>query len=170
MRVVYVGSVGPAERSRLLGKAWALLHPIRFDEPFGLSVIESMACGTPVIAFDRGSMPELIDDGDRVLSRCDIERLLMEHRCCPEVTIVEMPVQLRIAIAVHGFEHRAQRQVAEALQLVSLGAAPSQARRTCERELNHVLQRITIHARVQPRKGLMKSALKMKRSLMRCVR
>ena len=61
--VVYIGSAGPAERNRLLGKASALLHPIQFDEPFGLSVIESMACGTPVIAFDRGSMPELIENG-----------------------------------------------------------------------------------------------------------
>jgi glycosyltransferase involved in cell wall biosynthesis len=60
---VYIGSVGPVERNRLLGKACALLHPILFDEPFGLSVIESMACGTPVIAFDRGSMPELIENG-----------------------------------------------------------------------------------------------------------
>ena len=62
-RVLYAGSVGPAERNRMLGKACALLHPIQFDEPFGLSVIESMACGTPVIAFDRGSMPELIENG-----------------------------------------------------------------------------------------------------------
>jgi glycosyltransferase involved in cell wall biosynthesis len=62
-KVIYVGSVGPVERNRLLGKACALLHPIQFDEPFGLSVIESMACGTPVIAFDRGSMPELIENG-----------------------------------------------------------------------------------------------------------
>ena len=61
--VVYADSVGPAERNRLLGNACALLHPIQFDEPFGLSVIESMACGTPVIAFDRGSMPELIENG-----------------------------------------------------------------------------------------------------------
>ncbi len=61
-KVIYVGSVGPVERNRLLGDASALLHPIRFDEPFGLSVIESMACGTPVIAFDRGSMPELIEN------------------------------------------------------------------------------------------------------------
>ena len=61
--VVYIGSVGPVERNRLLGKALALLHPIQFDEPFGLSVIESMACGTPVIAFDRGSMMELIENG-----------------------------------------------------------------------------------------------------------
>ena len=62
-KVVYIGSVGPAERNRLLGNACALLHPIQFDEPFGLSVIESMACGTPVIAFNRGSMPELIENG-----------------------------------------------------------------------------------------------------------
>jgi len=61
--VRYVGSAGPAERRRLLGNALALLHPIRFNEPFGLSVVESMACGTPVIAFDRGSMPELIEHG-----------------------------------------------------------------------------------------------------------
>jgi glycosyltransferase involved in cell wall biosynthesis len=63
-KATYIGSVGPAERSRLLGKARALLHPIAFDEPFGLSVVEAMACGTPVIAFDRGSMPELIQSGE----------------------------------------------------------------------------------------------------------
>ena len=61
--IVYVGSADPVQRNRLLGKASALLHPINFNEPFGLSVIESMACGTPVIAFNRGSMPELIEDG-----------------------------------------------------------------------------------------------------------
>ncbi len=63
-RFVYVGSVGPKERDELLGGAYALLHPINFDEPFGLSVVEAMACGTPVIAFKRGSMPEIIRDGE----------------------------------------------------------------------------------------------------------
>jgi len=62
-KVIYTGSVGPVERNRLLGKACALLHPIQFNEPFVLSVIESMACGTPVVALDRGSMPELIENG-----------------------------------------------------------------------------------------------------------
>jgi glycosyltransferase involved in cell wall biosynthesis/quercetin dioxygenase-like cupin family protein len=61
--VIYAGSAGPEKRNDLLGKAAALLHPINFNEPFGLSVIESMACGTPVIAINRGSMPELIQDG-----------------------------------------------------------------------------------------------------------
>lgn len=62
-QIIYVGNVGPAQRDVLLGKAVALLHMINFDEPFGLSVIEAMACGTPVIAMNRGSMPELIIDG-----------------------------------------------------------------------------------------------------------
>jgi glycosyltransferase involved in cell wall biosynthesis len=61
--VVYAGSADPVKRNTLLGNALALLHPINFNEPFGLSVIEAMACGTPVIAFNRGSMPELIENG-----------------------------------------------------------------------------------------------------------
>jgi glycosyltransferase involved in cell wall biosynthesis len=61
--VRYVGPVGPAERDRLLGGAVGMLHLIAFDEPFGLSVVESLAAGTPVIAYSRGSMPELIRDG-----------------------------------------------------------------------------------------------------------
>jgi glycosyltransferase involved in cell wall biosynthesis len=61
--VSYLGAVGPAERDALLGGALALLHLIDFDEPFGLSVAESMVAGTPVIAYRRGSMPELIRTG-----------------------------------------------------------------------------------------------------------
>jgi len=62
-RVAYHGAVGGEARVRALGSARALLHLINFAEPFGLSVIEAMACGTPVIATRRGSMPELIEDG-----------------------------------------------------------------------------------------------------------
>ena len=60
--IIYKGNVGPEQRNQLMGQAKALLHPISFDEPFGLSVAEAMMCGTPVIAFDRGSMKELIID------------------------------------------------------------------------------------------------------------
>ncbi len=62
-QVRYIGSVGPDRRNEILGGALALLHPINFDEPFGLSVVEANACGTPVIAFARGSMPEIINHG-----------------------------------------------------------------------------------------------------------
>ena len=62
-RVRYLGPVGADERAALLGGAAALLHLIEFEEPFGLSVVEAMASGTPVIATRRGSMPELIDHG-----------------------------------------------------------------------------------------------------------
>lgn len=58
--IIYAGVAEPGMRNQLLGNAIALLHPIHFEEPFGLSVAESMFCGTPVIAFDKGSMPELI--------------------------------------------------------------------------------------------------------------
>lgn len=61
--VIYMGNVCPQQRNKLLGDALALLHPISFEEPFGLSVAEAMMCGTPVIAFNKGSMKELIIDG-----------------------------------------------------------------------------------------------------------
>jgi glycosyltransferase involved in cell wall biosynthesis len=61
--VIYVGNSGPEQRNKLMGGAFALLHPINFEEPFGLTVAESGFCGTPVIAFKRGSMPELVVEG-----------------------------------------------------------------------------------------------------------
>jgi len=63
-QIRFVGSAGPAERDRLLGGAYALLHLINFAEPFGLSMAEALACGTPVIATPRGSVPELVRHGE----------------------------------------------------------------------------------------------------------
>ncbi len=62
-RIRYVGPVQRDDRPALLGGADALLHLINFDEPFGLSVVESMACGTPVLATRRGAMPEIVQHG-----------------------------------------------------------------------------------------------------------
>jgi glycosyltransferase involved in cell wall biosynthesis len=64
VRVTYLGPVGRDRRAAVLGGARALLHLIEFEEPFGFSVVEAMACGTPVIARRRGSMAEIIRDGE----------------------------------------------------------------------------------------------------------
>jgi len=61
--VQFLGEIGPAEREAQLGDAVALLNPITWAEPFGLVMIESMACGTPVVGYPSGSAPEVVDDG-----------------------------------------------------------------------------------------------------------
>jgi glycosyltransferase involved in cell wall biosynthesis len=61
--VRFIGEIGDREKNEFLGNALAMLFPIDWPEPFGLVMIEAMACGTPVIAFPRGSVPEVIDHG-----------------------------------------------------------------------------------------------------------
>jgi glycosyltransferase involved in cell wall biosynthesis len=61
--VEFIGEIGEQQKKEFLGKARALLFPIDWPEPFGLVMIEAMACGTPVIAFERGSVPEILENG-----------------------------------------------------------------------------------------------------------
>lgn len=72
-QVCYLGSVGPDKRAEVLGAADALLHLISFDEPFGLSMVEAMACGVPVIAIGRGSVPEVVVDGETGFIVADLD-------------------------------------------------------------------------------------------------
>lgn len=62
-QIKYIGEYSHKEKSNFFGQAKALLYPIQWHEPFGLNMVESMACGTPVIAFKMGSVPEIIKDG-----------------------------------------------------------------------------------------------------------
>lgn len=70
--VEYVGEIGEHEKDEFLGNAMALLFPIDWPEPFGLVMIEALACGTPVVAFRRGSVPEIVEPG---VTGCMVERL-----------------------------------------------------------------------------------------------
>ena len=76
--ITFLGPVGPKERNNLLSKAKALLFPVQNEEPFGLVMIEAMACGTPVIAYDRGSIPEVVVDGETgfICSKDDPESMI----------------------------------------------------------------------------------------------
>jgi len=62
-KIRWLGEVNETRRNQLMSRAIALIHPINFAEPFGLTLIEAMACGCPVIAFNKGSIPEVIQDG-----------------------------------------------------------------------------------------------------------
>ena len=101
--ITFHGVVGGRERVEALGAARALLHLIDFDEPFGLSVVEAMACGTPVIAHARGSMPELIEHGvtgflvdtpdeavDAIARAGDLDRAAIRARAAERFTAQRM--------------------------------------------------------------------------------
>jgi len=61
--VEFIGEINEQQKTAFLGQALALLFPVDWPEPFGLSMIEAMACGTPVLAFRCGSVPEIVEDG-----------------------------------------------------------------------------------------------------------
>jgi len=95
--VEFVGEIDERQKAEFLGDARALLFPIDWPEPFGLVMIEAMSCGTPVIAFRRGSTPEVIDNGLSGYLVDDLDQA---------VRAVEMIDALDRAVVRHQFEHR----------------------------------------------------------------
>ena len=91
--VEYFGEIGENEKQEFLGNAYALLFPVGWPEPFGLVMIEAMACGTPVIAWRNGSVPEVIDEGTTGYIVNDIDQAVkavrrvesMDRRLCRAV-------------------------------------------------------------------------------------
>ena len=76
LQIKYVGAVNDVQKNELLGKSKALLMPIEWDEPFGIVMIEAMACGTPVIAFNRGSVNEVVEEGVTGLKVNNLEEMI----------------------------------------------------------------------------------------------
>ena len=109
MRVRYVGAVGPELRPAVLGGAIALLHLIDFEEPFGYSVIEAMACGTPVVAYRRGSMPELVEDGVTGFLVGDVEQAVA---AVAEVGALDRARVRRHAVAHFGLDRMTDEYLA----------------------------------------------------------
>ena len=89
-QIEFIGEIGPKEKSNFLGNAIALLSPIQWEEPFGLVFIESMACGTPVIAFNRGSVSEIIEDRKTgfIIQKYDINTMVKAVK-----NLVAMPLE-----------------------------------------------------------------------------
>jgi glycosyltransferase involved in cell wall biosynthesis len=84
--VEYVGEIGDGEKDEFLGNAYALLLPIDWPEPFGLVMIEAMACGTPIIAYRHGSVPEVIEEGHSGFIVIDREDAIAAARRVPELS------------------------------------------------------------------------------------
>jgi len=128
--VEYVGELTDAEKDDFLGEAYALIAPFDWPEPFGLVFIESLACGTPVLAYRRGSIPEIIDDGvtgfvcDHLGKMADAVKrvsLLDRHRCrqaFEERFTVERMVQDYLKVYEHLISDTEAFAVADAKRVV----------------------------------------------------
>ncbi|TZF86541.1 glycosyltransferase family 4 protein (plasmid) [Pedobacter sp. BS3] len=84
-QIEYLGPVNDTQKNTLLGQALALLMPIQWDEPFGIVMIEAMACGTPVLGFNRGAVPEIVEPGINGYVCSDLDD--MEYKLAEVATI-----------------------------------------------------------------------------------
>ena len=84
--VEYISEIGESEKDEFLGNAYALLFPIDWPEPFGLAMIEAMACGTPIIAYRQGSIPEVMEEGRTGFIVNELEDAIAAARRIPELS------------------------------------------------------------------------------------
>ncbi len=84
-QIKYIGPVTDAAKNELLGRAAALLFPIEWEEPFGIVMVEALACGTPVIAFPRGSVPEIIEHRVNGFLCDSVESMIKAVRNVPSI-------------------------------------------------------------------------------------
>jgi glycosyltransferase involved in cell wall biosynthesis len=84
--VEYISEIGEGEKDEFLGNAYALLFPIDWPEPFGLAMIEAMACGTPIIAYRQGSIPEVMEEGRTGFIVNELEDAIAAARRIPELS------------------------------------------------------------------------------------
>ena len=123
--IQYVGEVGLKQKNELLGNALAMLFPIQWDEPFGLVLIESMACGTPVLAMPGGSVEEIVRDGVSGYVRSSVEELA---RCARNLQLDPKGVR---NYAQENFS--VQRMIDDYIQLYSEIIGEGQTRADAER-------------------------------------
>jgi glycosyltransferase involved in cell wall biosynthesis len=118
-RAEFIGEIGEGQKARFLGEALALLFPIDWPEPFGLVMIEAMACGTPVLAFRRGAVPEVLQDG---VTGVLVEDLQEAIHAKPRLLALER------AVCRREFERRftARRMAADYLRLYRWLQPPAQ--------------------------------------------
>jgi glycosyltransferase involved in cell wall biosynthesis len=84
--VEFVGEIGEGEKDELLGNAYALLLPIDWPEPFGLVMVEAIACGTPVIAYRSGAVPEVMEEGHTGFIVSELKDAVEAARWVPELS------------------------------------------------------------------------------------
>jgi glycosyltransferase involved in cell wall biosynthesis len=124
--VEYIGEISESEKAEFLGGAHALLFPIDWPEPFGLVMIEAMACGTPVIAFKRGSVPEVIENG--------VSGFVVEDELSAVAAVKRLSSLPRETVR-KAFEARFTSKVMAQNYLASYEALLHQKRRTVLREV-----------------------------------
>jgi glycosyltransferase involved in cell wall biosynthesis len=134
--IEWIGEIGDREKSEFLGEAVAMLFPIQWPEPFGLTMIEAMACGTPVLATPAGSVPEVIVDGMTGFIRPTVDELVDTVARLDEIDRLTCRQQVEQHFSARtmatGYERLYNQLIAERADTVSLFATAEPAERAAD--------------------------------------